>query len=49
MAARLDIHPASRDELIAAHTNVFDIWSKGRNLDDHVRHRLQSPTHRRAE
>ncbi|MGD9724034.1 MAG: GNAT family N-acetyltransferase [Pirellulales bacterium] len=49
MAADLDIHPASRDEVIAAHHNVFDIWSKGRSLADHVRHRLQSPTHRRAE
>jgi predicted N-acetyltransferase YhbS len=49
MAAELDIHPASHDELVAAHRNVFDIWSKGLDLDAHVRHRLSSPTHRRAE
>ncbi len=49
MAAELDIHAASHDELLAAHRNVFDIWSKGRGLEDHVGHRLRSPTHRRAE
>jgi GNAT superfamily N-acetyltransferase len=48
MAHDLDIHPASPDELVAAHRNVFDIWSKGLPLDEHVRYRLNSPSHRRA-
>lgn len=49
MTQDLDIHPASPDEVASAHRNVFDIWSKGRSLEDHVRHRLNSPTHSRAE
>lgn len=49
MATELDIHPASHDELLEAHRSVFDIWSKGRSLEDHLRYRLASPTHRRAE
>lgn len=48
MTDELDFHAASPDELVAAHRNVFDVWSKGRSLDDHVQHRLRSPTHRRA-
>ena len=49
MSDRLDIHPASHDERVAAHRNVFDIWSKGLPLADHIAGRLDSPTHRRAE
>ena len=49
MATDLEIHAASDDELLAAHRNVFDIWSKGRSLEDHLAFRLNSPTHRRAE
>jgi predicted N-acetyltransferase YhbS len=49
MASDLDIHPASPDEVVAAHRNVFDIWSKGLAMDEHLRYRLNSPTHRRAE
>ena len=48
MATDLDIHPASPHELEAAHRNVFDVWSKGLSLEDHVRHRLGSPSHSRA-
>ncbi len=48
MASTLDVHPASHDELIAAHRNVFDIWSKGLPLDEHIRYRLNSPSHSRA-
>jgi GNAT superfamily N-acetyltransferase len=48
MTHDLNIHPASPDELVAAHRNVFDIWSKGLPLDEHVRYRLNSPSHRRA-
>jgi predicted N-acetyltransferase YhbS len=44
----LDIHPASREELVAAHSNVYDIWSKGLGLEEHVRARVDSPSHRRA-
>ena len=46
----LDIHPASSDELAAAHRNVFDIWSKGLSLEEHLRYRLdESPSHSRAQ
>ncbi len=48
MTTSLDIHPASPEELLAAHGNVFDIWSKGLSLEDHLRYRLNSPSHRRA-
>ncbi len=48
MAHDLDIHPASPDELVAAHRNVFDIWSKGLPLEEHLRYRLHSPSHCRA-
>src|SRR5262249_55422533 len=48
MPSELDIHPASRDELIAAHENVFDIWNKGLPLDEHLRWRLTSPSHSRT-
>lgn len=48
MAADLDIHPASPAELESAHRNVFDIWSKGLPIDEHVRYRLNSPSHSRA-
>ncbi len=45
---QLDIHEASPSELAAAHRNVFDIWSKGLPLDEHVASRLASPKHRLA-
>jgi predicted N-acetyltransferase YhbS len=48
MTTSLDIHPASPEELLAAHRNVFDIWNKGLSLEDHLRYRLNSPSHRRA-
>jgi predicted N-acetyltransferase YhbS len=48
MGTSLTIHPASSEEVIAAHRNVFDIWSKGLSLDDHIRYRLESPSHERA-
>jgi GNAT superfamily N-acetyltransferase len=48
MTAELDVHEASPDELVAAHRNVHDIWNKGLSLDEHVRYRLESPSHRRA-
>ena len=44
----LDIHSASHDELLAAHRNVFDIWSMGRPLEAHLQYRLNSPSHGRA-
>jgi predicted N-acetyltransferase YhbS len=48
MQSTFEIHPASPDEVVAAHRNVFDLWNKGLSLSDHVRHRLTSPAHRRA-
>ena len=44
----LDLHVASSAELAEAHRNVFDIWSKGLPLEEHVRSRLESPKHRLA-
>ncbi len=44
----LDLHVASHDELIAAHRNVFDVWSKGLPLEEHLQSRLDSPKHRLA-
>lgn len=49
MSSELDIHAASPDELVAAHSNVFDIWSKGLSLEAHVHSRLNSPKHRLAD
>jgi predicted N-acetyltransferase YhbS len=48
MPDQLDFHPASPDELVAAHKNVHDIWSKGLQLDAHVSARLNSSSHQRA-
>jgi predicted N-acetyltransferase YhbS len=48
MSSALDIHAASSDEVAAAHANVFDIWSKGLPLEEHIRYRLNSPSHSRA-
>jgi predicted N-acetyltransferase YhbS len=49
MGSNLTIHVASSEEVVAAHRNVFDIWSKGLSLDDHIRYRLESPSHKRAK
>jgi predicted N-acetyltransferase YhbS len=49
MFSELEIHAASPEELVAAHRNVFDIWSKGLPLEEHVQSRLHSPKHRLAE
>ncbi len=45
----LDIHPASPDEVLAAHRNVHPHWSRGRSIEEHLRFRLNSPSHRRAK
>ena len=44
----LDIHPASDAERLAAYRNVYDVWSRGRSLREHVAQRLKSPRHNRA-
>jgi predicted N-acetyltransferase YhbS len=49
MTDSLDLHRASPDEIAAAHTNVFDLWSKGLPLAEHVASRLASPSHSRAD
>ncbi len=41
----LKIHAASEAELIEAHRNVFDIWSKGLPREEHIKSRLNSPKH----
>jgi len=48
MSESLDLHVASPDEIVAAHQNVFDLWSKGRSMEKHVEFRLTSPSHSRA-
>ncbi|HEY2894015.1 MAG TPA: GNAT family N-acetyltransferase, partial [Pirellulales bacterium] len=48
MDDELAIHVASHAELEHAHQNVFDLWSKGMPLAEHVAYRLNSPSHRRA-
>jgi GNAT superfamily N-acetyltransferase len=49
MSAPLQMHAASHDEQAAAHANVFDIWSKGLPLDQHIEGRLNSPKHKLAQ
>ena len=46
---KLDIHPASETERIAAYRNVHDVWSGGLDLEAHVARRLQSVQHNRAD
>ncbi|QDU45913.1 hypothetical protein Mal52_44100 [Symmachiella dynata] len=48
MTDTLDVHPASPDEVVVAHRNVYDIWSKGRSLEEHIQYRLNADPHRRA-
>lgn len=48
MTSQLDIHVASPAEQVAAHTNVFEFWGKGRSLEEHLRVRQTAPMHRRA-
>lgn len=48
MTDTLDVHPASPDEVVVAHRNVYDIWSKNRTLEEHIQFRLNADPHRRA-
>ncbi len=48
MTDQIDIHPANREELLAAHANVHDVWSQGLAMAAHIERRLTSPHHQRA-
>ncbi len=45
MSPHLEMHPASPEELRAAHQNVYDVWSKGLSPEAHLARRLGSPHH----
>jgi len=49
MTNQLDIHPASPEERLAAYRNVYDIWSGGLSLEEHLERRVSSVQHDRAE
>ena len=49
MTNQLEIHPASPDERLAAYRNVYDVWSSGFSLEEHLGRRLSSVQHNRAE
>jgi GNAT superfamily N-acetyltransferase len=49
MADDLDIHPASESERTEAFNNLHDVWSGGRSVEEHLRHRLTYPKHRNAD
>lgn len=46
---QLDVHPASKEERLGAYRNVYDVWPRGRTLEEHVERRLHSLQHNRAQ
>ena len=46
---RLDCHPASPEETLAAHRNVFDVWPCAPDIEDHLRIRKDLPKSLRAD
>ena len=49
MTNPLGIHPASPEERLAAYRNVYDVWSGGFSLKEHMERRVSSVQHDRAE
>ena len=49
MTNQLDIHPASPDEQLATSRNVYDVWSGGFSLEEHLERRLTSVQQNRAD
>ena len=47
--AELNVHPASESERLQAFRNVYDVWGGGLSLKQHVKRRLKSPQHNRAD
>ncbi len=45
----LDMQPASEEQRLAAYRNVFDVWSGGLSMEEHLARRLRSPQHNRAK
>ncbi|QDU80321.1 hypothetical protein Pla110_20480 [Polystyrenella longa] len=48
MSSKLDCHPASAEEILTAHRNVFDVWPTDSDIDLHVAKRKDSPKSLRA-
>lgn len=49
MAETLDIHPASPEERLQCYANVYEFWPMASSLEEHLRLRLESPKHQRAQ
>ncbi|MEZ6049011.1 MAG: GNAT family N-acetyltransferase [Planctomycetaceae bacterium] len=48
MTSQLDCHPASAEETLAAHRNVFDVWPMDQDPEVHLQKRVASPKSQRA-
>lgn len=49
MAEKLDIHRASSEERLQVYENIFEFWPMASSLEEHLRLRLKSPKHQRAQ
>lgn len=49
MTESLDIHPASPEERLQCYENVHEFWPMASSLEEHLRLRLASPKHQRAQ
>ncbi len=49
MTPSLDIHRANDAERIELYRNVHDVWGGGLRMDAHLKRRLSSPQHNRAQ
>ena len=48
MSSQLDCHPASAEEVLAAHRNVFDVWPMASDVETHLAKRKDAPKSLRA-
>ena len=49
MAGKLDIHPASSEERVRIYENIHEFWPMAPSLEEHLRLRLESAKHQRAQ
>ena len=49
MTEKLDIHPASSEERVRIYENIFEFWPMAPSLEEHLRLRLESAKHQRAQ
>ncbi len=49
MSEKLDIHPASSEERLRIYENIFEFWPMAPSLEEHLRLRLESAKHQRAQ